>query len=249
MMRRPVEIKFVYRTPRPRPGVGGGLAGAGVRKPVASAEAVEHVFRTGGVVFMALVGLVRASTSKQENARQHDGLDPICVKVFEEKISGPIKVADRLGRNLLRGAGSCSTICSGSAWWSLNSLHRIMSGVRANPLEGQRTMSDGNDPAVHYFALIDDERGYPDGWRARRITGLVRRTATAPTPTDEALGRDFVWRPTDYLRNHRLGIDEPHEAISAETAERLIQSWRASRSNREPDRTSSEPPPIDDTQT
>ncbi|MFD8104356.1 recombinase family protein [Nocardia fluminea] len=46
---------------------------------------------------MALVGLVRVSTSKQETARQHDDLDPICVKVFEEKISGTIKVADRPG--------------------------------------------------------------------------------------------------------------------------------------------------------
>ncbi|VFA96172.1 DNA-invertase hin [Nocardia farcinica] len=46
---------------------------------------------------MALVGLVRVSTSKQETARQHDDLDPICVKVFEEKISGTFKVADRPG--------------------------------------------------------------------------------------------------------------------------------------------------------
>jgi DNA invertase Pin-like site-specific DNA recombinase len=45
----------------------------------------------------ALVGLVRVSTSKQETARQHDDLDPICVKVFDEKISGTIKVADRPG--------------------------------------------------------------------------------------------------------------------------------------------------------
>jgi DNA invertase Pin-like site-specific DNA recombinase len=44
---------------------------------------------------MALVGLVRVSTSKQETQRQHDDLDPICVKVFEEKISGKLKVADR----------------------------------------------------------------------------------------------------------------------------------------------------------
>jgi len=75
---------------------------------------------------MALVGLVRVSTSRQETRRQHDDLDPICVKVFEEKISGRLKVADRpdlraaldymrpgdmltvqeadrLGRNLLEG--------------------------------------------------------------------------------------------------------------------------------------------------
>ena len=75
---------------------------------------------------MALVGLVRVSTSKQETQRQHDDLDPICVKVFEEKASGKLTVADRpdlwaaldymrpgdmltvqeadrLGRNLLEG--------------------------------------------------------------------------------------------------------------------------------------------------
>lgn len=41
--------------------------------------------------------LVRVSTSKQETQRQHDDLDPICVKVFEEKVSGKLKVADRPG--------------------------------------------------------------------------------------------------------------------------------------------------------
>jgi DNA invertase Pin-like site-specific DNA recombinase len=46
---------------------------------------------------MALVGLVRVSTSRQAIARQHDDLDPICVKVFKEKISGKLKVADRPG--------------------------------------------------------------------------------------------------------------------------------------------------------
>lgn len=46
---------------------------------------------------MALIGLVRVSTSKQETRRQHDDLDPICVRVFEETISGKLKVADRPG--------------------------------------------------------------------------------------------------------------------------------------------------------
>jgi DNA invertase Pin-like site-specific DNA recombinase len=46
---------------------------------------------------MALVGLVRVSTSKQEVARQHDALGGICVKVFEEKISGKLRIADRPG--------------------------------------------------------------------------------------------------------------------------------------------------------
>lgn len=46
---------------------------------------------------MALVGLVRVSTQKQETQRQHDVLDPICVRVFEEKVSGKLKIEDRLG--------------------------------------------------------------------------------------------------------------------------------------------------------
>jgi DNA invertase Pin-like site-specific DNA recombinase len=76
---------------------------------------------------MALVGLVRVSTDKQETARQHDALKAAgCVKVFEEKVSGKLSVSerpgllsaldymrqgdmlcvqevDRLGRNLLEG--------------------------------------------------------------------------------------------------------------------------------------------------
>ena len=41
---------------------------------------------------MALVGLVRVSKSDQDTARQHDALDPICIRVFEEKVSGKLKV-------------------------------------------------------------------------------------------------------------------------------------------------------------
>lgn len=75
---------------------------------------------------MALIGLVRVSTGKQNAQRQHDALDPICLKVFEEKISGKlatgdrpallealshirdgdmltVQEVDRLGRNLLEG--------------------------------------------------------------------------------------------------------------------------------------------------
>lgn len=46
---------------------------------------------------MALVGLVRVSTDKQETRRQRDALEPICVKVFEEKVSGKLGVDDRPG--------------------------------------------------------------------------------------------------------------------------------------------------------
>ena len=75
---------------------------------------------------MALIGVVRVSTDKQKTRRQHDALDPICWKVFEEKISGKLNTddrpallqalshirdgdlltvqeVDRLGRNLLEG--------------------------------------------------------------------------------------------------------------------------------------------------
>ena len=75
---------------------------------------------------MALIGLVRVSTDKQKTQRQHDALDPICWRVFEETASGKLATADRpdlltalsyiregdlltvqevdrLGRNLLEG--------------------------------------------------------------------------------------------------------------------------------------------------
>jgi DNA invertase Pin-like site-specific DNA recombinase len=73
-----------------------------------------------------LLATVRVSTDKQKTQRQHDALDPICLKVFEEKISGKLNTddrpalldalsyirdgdmltvqeVDRLGRNLLEG--------------------------------------------------------------------------------------------------------------------------------------------------
>ncbi|MGW4843212.1 recombinase family protein [Nocardia brasiliensis] len=46
---------------------------------------------------MALVGLVRVGTSKQETQRQRDDLASICVKVFEEKVGARLRVADRPG--------------------------------------------------------------------------------------------------------------------------------------------------------
>lgn len=46
---------------------------------------------------MALVGLLRVSTRGQDTARQHDALDLICVKVFEEKVSGKLSVENRPG--------------------------------------------------------------------------------------------------------------------------------------------------------
>jgi phosphate starvation-inducible protein PhoH len=37
---------------------------------------------------MALIGLVRVSTDKQNTQRQRDALDPICLKVVEEILTG-----------------------------------------------------------------------------------------------------------------------------------------------------------------
>lgn len=46
---------------------------------------------------MTLVGLVHLSTRRQETARQHHVLDPICVTVFEEKASARLAVKYRPG--------------------------------------------------------------------------------------------------------------------------------------------------------
>lgn len=46
---------------------------------------------------MALIGLVRVSTDAQDTRRQYDVLDPICWRVFEEKVSGKLAVEDRPG--------------------------------------------------------------------------------------------------------------------------------------------------------
>jgi DNA invertase Pin-like site-specific DNA recombinase len=46
---------------------------------------------------VALIGLVRVSTDKRKTRRQHDALGPICLKVFEERISGKLAVDDRPG--------------------------------------------------------------------------------------------------------------------------------------------------------
>lgn len=74
---------------------------------------------------------------------------------------------------------------------------------------------------MQYFALLRD------GGTAENASGLVRRTHTTPIPTDEAIGQDLLWHPTEYLRLYRLGHnDQDHVEISAEFATQLIESWR-----------------------
>ncbi|MBB6347287.1 hypothetical protein FHU36_003832 [Nonomuraea muscovyensis] len=41
-----------------------------------------------------VIGLVWVSTDERNTQRQHDALDPICLKVFEEKISGKLGVEE-----------------------------------------------------------------------------------------------------------------------------------------------------------
>lgn len=77
-------------------------------------------------------------------------------------------------------------------------------------------------PAVQYFALLRD------GGTAENASGLVRRTHTIPVTTDEVIGRDLLWHPTEYLRLYQLGHnDQDHVEVSAEFAAQLIEGWRA----------------------
>ncbi|MFE4959197.1 recombinase family protein [Streptomyces sp. NPDC056653] len=57
----------------------------------------DRTFYEREVGDLTLIGLVRVSTDKQKTQRQHDALAPICLKVFEEKISGKLAVDDRPG--------------------------------------------------------------------------------------------------------------------------------------------------------
>jgi hypothetical protein len=82
-----------------------------------------------------------------------------------------------------------------------------------------------DEPAVTYYALIRDNGTAEDA------TGLVRRIHTKPFHTDEAVGNDLEWHPTDYLdRYYILGtMDQEHVEVSAEFAEQLMARWRAKR--------------------
>ena len=86
-------------------------------------------------------------------------------------------------------------------------------------------MHESDEPTVRYFALIKD------GGTAEEATGLVRRVPTTPRPTDEAIGNDLEWHPTDYLeRYYTLGsMDRENVEITPELAEELLARWRAAR--------------------
>lgn len=54
-----------------------------------------NAFSRRKVVPVALIGYVRVSTDEQDTQRQRDALEPLCARVFEEKISGTKKAVDR----------------------------------------------------------------------------------------------------------------------------------------------------------
>lgn len=90
------------------------------------------------------------------------------------------------------------------------------------------------EPAVRYFALLGN------GGTAQNATGLVRRTRTRP-PTDEVIGNDLAWHPTEYLRLYHLGHNDiDHAEITADAAAALLERWRIKWAARSSDST---PPP------
>jgi DNA invertase Pin-like site-specific DNA recombinase len=161
-------------------------------------------------VVVALVGLVRVSTSKQETARQHDALDGLCVKVFEEKISGSLAVdarptlaaaidylrpgdmltvqeVDRLGRNLLEGL------------LVLNDL--FSRGIAVKVLDGIATGEHTERSLILDLALAlaedrrrDIVRKTRDGLDAARARG---RTGGRPRVVDTDKRRIILARHTD----------------------------------------------------
>jgi hypothetical protein len=86
-------------------------------------------------------------------------------------------------------------------------------------------MYESDEPIVRYFALIKD------AGTAEEATGLVRRLPTSPRPTDEAIGNDLEWHPSDYLeRYYTLGsMDRENVEITSEFAEELLARWRTAR--------------------
>lgn len=138
---------------------------------------------------MALVGLVRVSTKGQDTARQHDALDPICVRVFEEKVSGSLKLdkrpglqaaleyirpgdmlavqeVDRLGRNLIEGLIVLEDL------FKQGILVKVLEGIAAGEHKERSFLLD------LAFALAEDRRRdivkkTKNGLEAARTRGKV----------------------------------------------------------------------------
>jgi DNA invertase Pin-like site-specific DNA recombinase len=159
---------------------------------------------------VALVGLVRVSASKQETARQHDALDPICERVFEEKISGSLALdarpalgaaidymrsgdmltvqeVDRLGRNLLEGLLVLNDL------FSRGIAVKVLDGIAAGEHTERSLILD------LALALAEDRRRdigrkTRDGLAAARARG---RTGGRPHVVDADKRRIILARHTD----------------------------------------------------
>lgn len=84
---------------------------------------------------LAFIGLVRVSTENQEANRQHDALDPLRVKVFEEKVSGKLGPDARRGgkaggRPSAVDADKCAAVIA--RWDTYVSIREIACGVGAS---------------------------------------------------------------------------------------------------------------------
>lgn len=177
---------------------------------------------------MALVGLVRVSTQRQETARQHDALDPMCVKVFEEKISGgfatqdrpvlkealaylrpddmlAVQEVDRLGRNLLEGL------------IVLNGLFER--GIAVKVLEGIAAGEHTQRSLVLDIALAlaedrrrDISRKTRNGLDAARARG---RVGGRPTVVDDDKRRAILARRAEgeSLRTIARGVGIAHSVV------------------------------------
>ena len=159
---------------------------------------------------MALVGLVRVSTSKQETARQHDALDGLCVKVFEEKISGSLAVdarptlaaaidylrpgdmltvqeVDRLGGNLLEGLVVLNDL------FSRGIAVKVLDGIAAGE-HTDRTLILDLALALAEDRRRDIVRKTRDGLAAARARG---RTGGRPRVVDTDKRRIILARHAD----------------------------------------------------
>ena len=184
---------------------------------------------------MALIGLVRVSTKDQETARQHDALGPICVRVFEEKKSGKLTVAerpglqaaldymrpgdmltvqeaDRLGRNLLEGLIVLNDL------FSRGIAVKVLDGI-ASGEHKERSLILDLALALAEERRRDIVRKTRDGLAAARLRG---RVGGRPTVVDADKRRVVLGRRADgesiraIAGATGLGVGTVHRVVAEE---------------------------------
>lgn len=187
---------------------------------------------------MALVGLVRVSKTEQDTRRQHDALDPICVRVFEEKVSGKLRVedrpglsaaleylrsddmlvvqeVDRLGRNLLEGLIVLTDL------FERNVSVKVLDGIAAGDHTERSLILD------LALALAEDRRRdivrkTKDGLAAARMRGKV---GGRPSVIDDDKRRIIYARfdEEESMRTIATGV-----GVSASTVHSVLKQRRES---------------------